>query len=221
MQRRQRVPSAFLAHLPTEEQDKLKRKHTEMSAPAPAPTTHGTAEAFLESRLQVLDLKLDYTKQYRNALNKSRKALGVDEGELKKELRELDDTARELNLEIITLKRQKHFVLRDLKDTAPSRDTIDKAYASVIMNKFMSASITKSDKARYRQTEFKKMICKYLHASKKIKGQKYVWCHVTARWYTAKETKTAHIVPEYLDGGVVAYLFGVGTISMNDERNGM
>lgn len=218
MQRKPRVPSALLAHLPTEEQDKLKRKHTEISALAP--TTPDSTEAFLELRLRNLDSSLDYTRQYGNALNKSRKALGVNEEELKKELRKLDDTARELNLEAVTVKRQKRLILEDLKDTAPSRETMGKAYASVIMNKVMAASKTKFDKPRYLQTEFKKMICDYLHASKMDQGEEYVWCHVTAQWYLASETKTAHIVPKSLDGDEVAYLFGVGAISMSDERNG-
>jgi hypothetical protein len=95
---------------------------------------------------------------------------------------------------------------------------LEDAYASLMMNKLMSAS-AKQKKSNHDQAKFRKDCLEYYQALEENEaGDKIAYCHLTG-WDITDNIKAAHLVPKSLHSEEASYLFGVGHVELSDARN--
>ncbi|KAL8661886.1 MAG: hypothetical protein Q9202_005168 [Teloschistes flavicans] len=177
---------------------------------------------FLVAKEEVNKLDLEFTEHILKSLSEAliqgvipRKVYDA----IKQEVTKYDLKRRQ---EFVVLKRQRKFVQEDLDDMRPSLQTVEDAYASVIVNKVMTAT-AKQKKRQFDQSAFQKAVLEYYDASRSpvSAGQpREAFCLLTG-WRNSKEVKAAHIVPKSLKSDELSYLFGVGDAMLKDPRNGI
>lgn len=206
-------------YLKVHRQQELKEVKLRKTSAASTLSLASSSTEFVDFKIDDVTIALEYMDKLRSGLTEAWKDGLVPEKEYWRLMSQMERENQPCEKEIVVLKRQKKTLVEDLEDRIePAREKLEDAYASLIVDKVMSA-VAKPKKKMFRQSRFKHDVLEYYQASKKIGDKKHAWCHLLG-WNDADEVKAAHIVAKSLQSEETSYLFGVGEADLSSPRNG-
>lgn len=180
---------------------------------------------FLDHKIQVVGLNIDYTQRYKEGLVEAFENQKIQHDELLAALREIKEDDKRNRKEYVTLKRHRKHIEEDISDDW--KQNLETAYSMAIKNRVRiprQLSRTERNYKKYVQEDFRVAVEAYYDAVKQTQEvtqvKKEVHCAVTKKWFASEAMKAAHLVPKSLQSDELSYLFGVGEIDLNDPRNG-
>jgi len=135
-------------------------------------------------------------------------------------MKDLDGGKRAKQEELIVHKRQKKVLADDMEEQLPRYNSMETAYANVLVNKVMSAN-GKQKKSKFERSKFRAAVDKHYDSQMAENGVSLGWCHALGRWFSHSSVKAAHLAARSLDGHDLSYLFGVGEAVLMDPANGI
>lgn len=219
--RRPPLPERLSSLMPKHRLESLSLNSRKVTCTASQKSVAITASESLERQISEITSEIEYLDTYKEGVMELRgKPESEHEKDFAQELEDVDKRKLPLEREFVVLKRQKKFIEEDLEDQLPHYETVQDAYASVLVDKTMSAT-GKQKKSRFNQSRFKKAVVNYYQASRTTEvGNEEVYCHLLQSWLPAKLVKCSHLVPKSLQSEELSYLFGVGEALLSDPRNG-
>lgn len=212
------IPERFSSAMPSSRQESLRSKLRQVSHSSQISATSSTSE-FIEHKLLNIGAEIDYLNTYKHGVLELYEHPEMEKDEVYKELESIEKRVLPLEREFVVVKRQKKIVEEDLAEETSLHETMEDAYASIMVSKVMLAT-GKQKKRRFGQSKFKKDVLSYYNASRTENGYEETYCHLLHTWLPAKTVESAHLVPKSLQSEELSYLFGVGEAVLSDPRNG-
>lgn len=191
---------------------------------------------YLESKIEQLQAEIDCVSSYQDGLRLTVASEELALDAYREEMKQLDDTYLPIATELNILKKQRRTFEEDMEDDIeppiidshdvvkrqksdhePSVEFMERAYASTMVARIMSATANQK-KRRFDQSKFKRDVAAYLHANDPEEPN-HLWCHLTG-WKEKNYIKAAHLVPKSLKGDELTHLFGVDEVVLSDPKNG-
>ncbi|KAK2812582.1 hypothetical protein FQN50_001226 [Emmonsiellopsis sp. PD_5] len=205
------------------------------SACSTTSTASSTISEFLENRVKICQLQMDYFASYQDGMKEALQKKEVSEDDYHEEVGQLDQQYEPIVQELKVLARQRKFLEEDIEEgvciqakrlkTEKANDAgaelIERAYVSALVSKVMTAT-AKQKKRKFDQSKFRKDVLEYYGAARQAKAEaeREAYCHLTG-WWLADDIKAAHLVPESLSGDELSFLFGVREAVLSDCKNGI
>jgi hypothetical protein len=208
------IPIRYSSLLKTKQIEKLdeikKRKRTISSLIS----SQTSVDDFVLLKIQTLEADLEYGRRqreyFRDALQQ-----GIMNEEQHSEVTEDIETATEpIEEEIVQLKRQKRFLVDDLREKQEDdeyADNLEKAFQDLSSSRAMSASKLKKAKP-FNAGEFRQEVLNYYDGLRPSDdgSSHQVFCQMTGWTEPGDTVRAAYIVPKSYEGTVLSYFFGVG-----------
>ncbi|KAK2753650.1 hypothetical protein FQN55_000013 [Onygenales sp. PD_40] len=196
-------------------------------------TASSTISEFLENRVKICQLQMEYFASYQDGMKEALQKKEVSEYDYHEEVGQLDEQYEPIVQELKVLGRQRKFLEEDMEEgygiqvkrlkTEKANDAgaelIERAYASALVSKVMTAT-AKQKKQKFDQSKFRKDVLEYYGAARQTGAQREAYCHLTG-WWLADDIKAAHLVPKSLSGDELSFLFGVREAVLSDSKNGI
>lgn len=232
------LPQKYAPLMPAAPRENLQTKYFRVVSAKSAVSNlsmESRVSEFLESKVELLQAEVDYLHDYQHGLRLAVASEKLALGSYREEMERLDNTYLPVLDELKTIKKQRKTLEGDMEDDLelpidpdddtkrskldpePNVDFMERAYASTMVARIMSATANQKQR-RFDQSKFKKDVAAYLHAHDPDDPDT-LWCHLTG-WKYQGVVKAARLVPKALKGDELAHLFGVDEIVLSNPKNG-